>query len=154
MLLTWYIGHDMVAWYIARKLNLSLLQTLTTSLSTMPRPCGAIDCGYVVISTNHCKTFRLASGVTVERVKHIFWSHQTGSLKDFLTAKHQVSRQNLRGLSNIFRGGKSLLWEGKVLLGGTPCSRKADFKPNKSFKLGQIWRIQLYSWLPIRHHLH
>ena len=28
------------------------------------------DCGYVVISTNDCKTFRLVSVITVERAKH------------------------------------------------------------------------------------
>ena len=29
----------------------------------MPRPCGAVDCGYVVISTNDCKTLRSVSGM-------------------------------------------------------------------------------------------
>ena len=33
---------------------------------------GAIDCGYTVISTNDCKTFRSVSVITVERAKHIF----------------------------------------------------------------------------------
>ena len=40
-------------------------------LSTMPRPCGAIDCGSV-ISTNDCKTFKSVSVITLERAKHIF----------------------------------------------------------------------------------
>ena len=77
-------------------------------LSTMPRPCGAIDCGYAVISTNHCKTFKSAYVITVERAKHIFRSHETWSLKDFLTTKNQGGgRQKIKGAFKVFRGAKA-----------------------------------------------
>ena len=101
----------------------------------MPWPCGVIDCGYVVISTNDCRTFRLASVIPVERAKHILITSDIESKRLF--AKHLGGQTKFKRGQKPFRGGKSPF--------GGPCSRKPDFKPNKSFKLGQIWHRQLHS---------
>ena len=38
----------------ARESNPGLLRVNHIRYATMPRPCDAIECGYVVISTNDC----------------------------------------------------------------------------------------------------
>ena len=52
----------------------------------MTRPCGAIDCGDAVFSTNDCKTFRSVSVVT-----------------DFLTTKSRGGGGTDKTLRGVFK---------------------------------------------------
>ena len=63
---------DTIHWAVPGSQSPVSYALTTFLLSTMPRPCGAIDFGYGVISTIDCKTFRSVSVITVERAKHIF----------------------------------------------------------------------------------